>query len=906
MSNKPFEQAHLSTALAFNQYYFHPTATPEYIITSPNMNYLPPPPPPQDNRKHNLVVYWKHPRFIPDNMPYLAYLHTKPQLSGEIFGRLNHTYNDVPIVLSPGGRFILRDDVQRSWRRLEVALDGIQRLLIIGSQTNHCNSMNYGEMPSDCGYLQPHEKEHIARYCAIKSRNAFFLLAAICSFGISFYRAGHRSSLSIPGWHKVLIAKGCDVQWIELLEQTFVCDFAPGARVGGYIHANTTKIFPQIRALLDSNVPVWIEWYLPSISVSDSQYGKSFLPRDGEIKRAIDLAATNNHEPIYAPTDRWIAVDHRNDYWRGAEPFDDAVDDDGFHQETQLVLPGYDDPDDESDYGEEISSSQRAAQLSSPPAPTAAHAPVSSDTPVASSAFDAGMAYSGTGQLPGEKHEDFFFRMSRERLQRMNRETKSERQERLDMEGKARTGLRLRSSAVFIWELHGGRWYRQFVDERKADIEFGRFPHHMRRYHFHTNEWDLCTFKEPTLNEQLSFGEDLNALYDVTLAAQSTRRPTEGLKELLASRFGFTLDGEHQPFAPPGDREIKGLLKDKEGHRARIRIHGGENDKSHDSAVRDLWNIVLTTTRVSELPHRLDMSPEAALRPSFVHEKFALAVMSVSPREAGEKICLIGVKGEPFLEQHWLLAIRDFSTVVQIFREETWKTGILQVARQLIDHGIPFNTVRFQRQLPTADHERCQGLGFRPRGYKSKLVEYAGYEKQRSKLLGDYKGVYAWVALKAGGLYWRMAIEHAGDSKKLVREMLKSGPSKWAGRRGQVVGELSFGCLVDDQFSPAALAVLSGVYQVETHIARQTEDASWWPRKDVWDQSELNVGYWSERCEEWYQRRLSDIREGTGGLMNSTEWKAKLKRAPHTALFKSNFNVLSQEFMTANASVANI
>ena len=73
--------------------------------------------------------------------------------------------------------------------------------------------------------------------------------------------------------------------------------------------------------------------------------------------------------------------------------------------------------------------------------------------------------------------------------------------------------------------------------------------------------------------------------------------------------------------------------------------------------------------------------------------------------------------------------------------------------------------------------------------------------------------------------------------------------------------------------------------------------------KEGWDQSELNVGYWSEGCEEWYQHCLSDIQEGKAGLVNLREWKAKLKRALHMALFKSNFNVLLQEFTTAKASV---
>ena len=79
------------------------------------------------------------------------------------------------------------------------------------------------------------------------------------------------------------------------------------------------------------------------------------------------------------------------------------------------------------------------------------------------------------------------------------------------------------------------------------------------------------------------------------------------------------------------------------------------------------------------------------------------------------------------------------------------------------------------------------------------------------------------MVLKAGGLYWWMAIEDAGDPKKLVKEMLKAGPSKWASCHGQVIAKLSSSCLINDQFTPAALAVLGGFYREETHIDRQPQ-----------------------------------------------------------------------------------
>ena len=73
------------------------------------------------------------------------------------------------------------------------------------------------------------------------------------------------------------------------------------------------------------------------------------------------------------------------------------------------------------------------------------------------------------------------------------------------------------------------------------------------------------------------------------------------------------------------------------------------------------------------------------------------------------------------------------------------------------------------------------------------------------------------------------------------------------GKLAQVVAEVSpERFLVDDRLCPAAAAVLSGLYVVDTSVQNQVEHVSWWPRQDVWYQSELNVGYWSEACEDWY------------------------------------------------------
>ncbi|KAG2745676.1 hypothetical protein P692DRAFT_201664855, partial [Suillus brevipes Sb2] len=45
---------------------------------------------------------------------------------------------------------------------------------------------------------------------------------------------------------------------------------------------------------------------------------------------------------------------------------------------------------------------------------------------------------------------------------------------------------------------------------------------------------------------------------------------------------------------------------------------------------------------------------------------------------------------------------------------------------------------------------------------------------------------------------------------------------------------------------------------------------SWWPRPQAWAGSGLDVGFWSERCESWFQTRLENIQQGVSHRRNSS------------------------------------
>lgn len=932
-------QSHLRVEPGFGQYYFHQVQEPDFLITSPNTSYLPTPPPSNEKiNRHHYVRYYSYPRFIPDDMPHLAFLPRQVIYHGPIFGRLNVTYSGVPIVQIPNGYFMLNTDTINSWQRLETALFGIHDLLFLSQHTNMFGDLRVGEMPHECGYLQPHKTENAARYCAMKSRDAFLLLGALCSFTISFYRTGNLAKEIVPLWHKRLMLRSYTPQWLELLEETFVCNFSRGARVGGYLKAAFTRLFPQIRAFLDANVPIWLEWYLPKIAVSNLPFGSPFLPERHLTRSAIERAQANTHDPVYATESikEWTVAEKPFFFQGGPEPYDEPFDNEP--GEAGVVTGDYADPDDESDYGSKLDedededsilahppSCRAASQLRrspspTPPSPSSARQILPAPRPSVPAmwtepATNFFAVHAGSGQAAGETWKDFFERRRVERTAAVRKETQAQLTVRYDQETMAKMGHKVNLRALFLWKLEEGSWVRTPVESKDIQQAWARFPPHLRKYDSSNKEWDICPFLEiadesPPVHDppskgsrpkgRISCDEDLAKAYDTSKTAVSTRLATSGLRRLLEGRYGFKAVEDYN--FPQGyvDQEMV-IRRYDQGHLARFRLHGRTTDDfKNDEAIRQMWNLILVSRRAEGLPHCFDISRQSNSPPSLAHEKLELGIAHAPGREG--KICFMGIKAERLSKQYYLLAFKDFATVVQIYREG-WNKGILQVGRELLQRGIPFNTVKPWMGKPATSERACLGLGHRPQGYVPNLVDYAHYEAQRSKLLRENDGLYAKVALKMGGLYWRLAMEDAGDDvKKLVKATLKH---RVVPRPGvQVVGEVFTGeLLVDDQLSAAAAAVLSGLYVVETSLPSQVEHVSWWPKQEVWYASELNVGYWSEACEDWYQKRLHAIRSQDARMLNATAWRDNIKgKGAHVTRFKTNFSLFAKDFIMAKGS----
>ncbi|KAG2740647.1 hypothetical protein P692DRAFT_201687067, partial [Suillus brevipes Sb2] len=63
----------------------------------------------------------------------------------------------------------------------------------------------------------------------------------------------------------------------------------------------------------------------------------------------------------------------------------------------------------------------------------------------------------------------------------------------------------------------------------------------------------------------------------------------------------------------------------------------------------------------------------------------------------------------------------------------------------------------------------------------------------------------------------------------------------------------------DDNLSEEEVNFICGTYYVYTSKFPYIHKLSWWPRPLAWAGSGLDVGFWSERCESWFQTRLENI-----------------------------------------------
>lgn len=149
----------------------------------------------------------------------------------------------------------------------------------------------------------------------------------------------------------------------------------------------------------------------------------------------------------------------------------------------------------------------------------------------------------------------------------------------------------------------------------------------------------------------------------------------------------------------------------------------------------------------------------------------------------------------------------------------------------------------------------------RPEKFKPGSEDFAAYESARDDILRSRSGR---VIRLLGGIVGRLAAEIVPDYEVLDGPYLT---------KVLVVGTHGNMEFVDDLVEQQELDIVSGVYYVDGSSKESGSQMSWWPKQG----SFLGTGYasdqWLPRSEEWYQKRLSELRSGKFMLQAATKWE---------------------------------
>ncbi|KAI0730680.1 hypothetical protein C8Q76DRAFT_596714, partial [Earliella scabrosa] len=165
---------------------------------------------------------------------------------------------------------------------------------------------------------------------------------------------------------------------------------------------------------------------------------------------------------------------------------------------------------------------------------------------------------------------------------------------------------------------------------------------------------------------------------------------------------------------------------------------------------------------------------------------------------------------------------------------------------------------------------------YRREDHRHTVIDYRQYERRVIDMLSS--GPHLRAALLRGGIIWRLVTEfakHHPGTLELLRSYVDLGPSEESTHHLEILKDDEGRMFVDDALADWEMDVICGVNKVYTQ-ANQSEDRSWWPKQNIWRLSGMYTGIWTPGNEEWFKKRLADIRSGTAYPMNVRRWKSAL------------------------------
>ena len=789
------------------------------VWSSPNVGGLRHPIPPYDMELPANIRFseLRQPRWLSNAYPYIAFWPKEVSFNGPIFGRLGFNDTTLPIVATSHVSYSLPQQMIISWQRLEHALVGLVTFLVgLSPNLSRMAELGFLPLPSDCGYSRSHAEPRFVRRCAYKSREAFIILTTFCSFAIANNIEEADRMRSPPMWVlECQIAKRVHPQWLQDLQDSFVCNFSPGFRVGAYVNgylSTWAKAFPAFKV---ANVPLWIWWGEVPYTVRDQVVMEKYKPRLAEVNQAklmskVPFPQRRDSSQNFV-VGNYQAVDDCNDY-----------------------------PSMDVDEGQQSSGVNSLSSTTLPPDPASAPEPIRGSFQQRGEdlgSFIDRMEVILAGSKLSEEDDDAAMRL------RMEKEAEDQRLDDTLSEGVA---------PIFEWVDAGfGHKLRVLVPEEERQSRWSLTTPDTRWYHGLVDSWSILVHSSPPqdfdpsstrfveagdkdnigqrppnlvpeavpqhLDGQASsviqprsldsvanvdvYAEDVQKSYGRLVPASSVLSRSVG--EILLCRYGFK---PRVPYATD-DRMKKREEVDRECRVAvsameRLGLKACLKDDLREAVV-DLYNFLIGhPTKPFAFAPLWDLHPGlwslVTQNPKFYYCKI------------NDDAHLLGVASKPLQSQFYLLLIPHACTVLQIFREDP--QGILAIARSLISWGIPFHTVRCQTSKPKGlgwMEKESVGLGYRGPNHKFDDAEYAIYDKKKRDILGSR---YGRVAVMSGGILWRLS-KDVVDPKCITR-----GPTPSCMQNGASVASLSQFHLVDDQLSATEEDVICGVYHISGMI----------------------------------------------------------------------------------------
>ncbi|KAG1718991.1 hypothetical protein EDD22DRAFT_963485 [Suillus occidentalis] len=790
-----------------------------------------------DNIKDVLTTQWAY-----ETRPWFPLIPTNPVFDGAVFGCLNHSFYSLPIESTADGRYILRGDVRQQWETLEHKLLWCQ-----GRLATNMHFPWYGQCPRaprDYGYLRSHVDATLAKKVALRSRDAFLGISALCTYFIMTRRyRPHREAT----WTSLLTNDArCPIPstWVTKLSRTFVGDVTDVVPRTGMIINGAYGLSWDTDVLMFEHfhVPIWVYW--PPNVVPHKTWNRYF-------PSAEDIAAATHTNWGGSQDGPWgIQLD--DNLWgvqSNSDPCGARSDGDpgGFHWSN-------DDP-----WGSQSNEQTPASVVQTQPDLSCFPLP-----------------HRHSGQKHAEDWEAFFARHAMQNKKREEKETPSQKQAHLSRERSVenhRIPGKSSTIQVFEWQPqdeYNGFMLRTHITKAGVQDIWGDYNKFTRIFDSFSNQWDLCLALNPASMPDgddreddddimpplpktapldvpppapSSFLNDIYTYFGSNVSLSSRHKDIEGLAPILHYYFGY------RPTAPSSaplyaSMQLNEWIKKTNWDHLR-KLLGDSAAETGSIAEPQRQSITiliayLVNLKESDLgtipPDVWDLGPDPSLQITHAHIRISYANLSqrryyiIEPRQSPNLLV-------------WTLAIPNPITAVMCLRRN-WGSDVNQIALALLKRGIAFRTLQrmacapnFRRPLTEL---RTHTLGHQPSSFQATYADYVVYEQLRHEFMNRPR---ARAAFLHGGLVWRLALHSLGFHHL---------PSILEGISTEAV---PFGDLL----------VGNGSTYYNDGLPDEEIDFMWspgGPRPNAWDASGLNVGFWSARCEDWFQRRLDNIREG--------------------------------------------